>query len=209
MRLILGGLLLMVMTTGWAADSITVKGLFANAALLIIDGEQVLLKKGKSHQGVTLIEATSRDALLEINGQRQRVGLSKQVGGNYQATTSRMVRVARQEGGHHWVRGEINGRSVDFVVDTGASNIAMGASTAKNLGIDYESGERGYVNTANGVSEVRWVTLAKVSVGAITKYNIRAGVSLNDRLPVVLLGNSFLSLVDLRTEEGVLIMEDR
>ena len=43
-----------------SANSVTVKGLFSGAALLIIDGEQVLLKKGKEKFGVKLIDASSK-----------------------------------------------------------------------------------------------------------------------------------------------------
>lgn len=188
---------------------IVVKGLFKNAVLLQVDSEQVLIKTGKTKKGIKLIEATSKDALLEINGRQQRVGLSKQVGGQYQVAESKVVRIARKQGGHHWVRGQINGRNVDFVVDTGASVIAMNLSTAKRLGIDYEQGQPGYSSTANGVKEIRIVTLHKVTVGEITQYNVRASVSLNDALPVTLLGNSFLSRTDMRTEKGVLILETK
>ncbi len=192
-----------------SANSITVKGLFKGAALLIIDGQQVLLKEGKTKEGVKLIQATSRDALLEINGQRQRVGLSKQVGGTYQAAKSKKVRIVSQQGGHHWVRGQINGRSVDFVVDTGASLISMNLSTAKRLGIDYKNGQQGYISTANGVKETRLVTLPKVSIGEIVQYNVKASVSLDDALPVTLLGNSFLSRMNMSVENGVMILESK
>ena len=189
------------------ADSVTVKGLFAGAALLIIDGKQVLLKQGKEKFGVKLINATSKDAVLEVNGKRQRVGLSKQIGGQYKAPEKNVVRLNSQRGGHYWTRGQINGRGVEFLVDTGASLISMNLSMAKRLGIDYEKGERGGVSTANGVVETRLVNLTKVTIGSITQYNVAASVSLNDALPVILLGNSFLSRVNLRTDNGVLVME--
>jgi len=59
------------------------------------------------------------------------------------------------------------------------------------------------------VTEGRMVVLKKVTIGAISRYNISAVVALNDALPVILLGNSFLSGVDMRTENGVLILEQR
>ena len=190
-----------------SANSVTVKGLFSGAALLIIDGEQVLLKKGKEKFGVRLIDASSKEAVLEIDGKRQRVGLSKQVGGQYQTARAKTVRVASKRGGHHWVRGQINGRGVEFLVDTGASLIAMNLSTARRLGIDYEKGVPSRIQTANGTVETRIVNLNKVTIGEITHYNIAASVSLNNALTVTLLGNSFLSKVNLRTDNGILIME--
>ena len=190
-----------------SATSVKVKGLFSGAALLIINGEQVLLKKGKEKFGVTLVAASSKEAVLEIDGKRQRVGLSRQVGGHYKAATTKIVRVPSKRGGHHWVRGQINGRGVEFLVDTGASLIAMNLSMAKRLNIDYESGALSRTQTANGPVEIRVVNLNRVTIGEITYYNIAASVSLNNALTVTLLGNSFLSKVNLSTDNGVLIME--
>jgi aspartyl protease family protein len=190
-----------------SAKTVTVKGLFSGAAILVIDGEQVLLKKGKSKYGVTLVEATSRDAILDINGKRQQVVISKQVGGDYETPTVKTVRIASRQGGHHWVQGRINDYAVDFIVDTGASLVSMNAVTAKRLGINYEKGEPGYMSTANGVTEVSRVILSEVTIGSITHYNIEASVGLDNSLPVTLLGNSFLSKVKMRVENGVMILE--
>ena len=209
MRLFFLICLLVISSPSWSANSVTVKGLFKGAALLIIDGEIVLLKEGKTKYDVTLIQASSKDALLEVNGKRQRVGLSKQVGGSYQESRTKVTRIASQQGGHHWVRGSINDRSVDFLVDTGASLIALNLSTAKRLGIDYQKGESIYMNTANGVAKAKLVTLAKVTVGEITHYNVKASVAMNNALSVTLLGNSFLSRTNMRIENGVLILESR
>jgi aspartyl protease family protein len=206
-RLILLAFIMCFSGSALSANSVTVKGLFSGAALLIIDGEQVLLKKGKEKFGVKLIAATSKEAVLEIDGKRQRLGLSKQVGGQYKKAKSQIVRVTSKRGGHYWVRGQINGRGVEFLVDTGASLIAMNLSTAKRLSIDYEAGTPSRIQTANGIVETRVVNLKKVTVGEITYYNIAASVSLNNALAVTLLGNSFLSKVNLSTDNGILIME--
>ncbi len=117
------------------------------------------------------------------------------------------MRVTSKRGGDYWVRGQINGRGVEFLVDTGASLIAMNLSTAKRLSIDYEAGTPSRIQTANGIVETRVVNLKKVTVGEITYYNIAASVSLNNALAVTLLGNSFLSKVNLSTDNGILIME--
>lgn len=202
-------LFLLLANPTWAANTVTVKGLFKNKALLLIDGDQVMLKQGKTISGVKLIQANSREAVLEINGKRQRVGLSKQVGGSYQEPETKTVRIASKGNGHHWVRGKINGRSVDFVVDTGASHISLNLATATRLGIDYEKGKPGYTNTANGVKEIRVVTLDKVTIGEITVNNVKASVSLDNALSVALLGNSFLSRTNMSIENGVMVLESK
>ncbi|MFT7490777.1 MAG: aspartyl protease family protein [Pseudohongiellaceae bacterium] len=193
--------------TASSANSVTIKGLFNGAALLIIDGQRVLLKKGKEKFGVKLITADSKEAVLEIGGKRQRVRLSNRIGGHYQQTKNKIVRVASKRGGHHWVRGQINGRGVEFLVDTGASLVTMNLATAKRLNIDYEKGTPSRIQTANGLVENRVVNLNKVTIGEITHYNIAASVSLDNALTATLLGNSFLSKINLSTDNGILIME--
>lgn len=208
-RALLFILLLTIFAMAEAQSNITVKGLFKNTVVLLVDGEQVLIKKGQTKQGIRLIESDSKSAIIEVAGERQTVTLSSQVGGSYRAPEKRVVRIASQRGGHHWVTGQINGRNVSFVVDTGASVISMNLSTAKRLGVDYQNGSTAWASTANGVKEVRSVLLDSVTIGSITKNQVAASVHLDDSLPVVLLGNSFLRQVDMRIEAGVMILESR
>lgn len=209
MRLLVCLCLCLWSALGVAADNISVKGLFKNTIVLVIDGRQVLIKKGETKDGVTLIESSSQQAVIDVQGKRQTVTLSSQVGGSYSAPSKSVLRIASQDGGHHWVRGQINGRSVNFVVDTGASVISMNLSTARRLGIDYENGRPSSSVTANGRKETRTVLLDRVTIGPITQYQVLASVHLDDALPVVLLGNSFLSKLNMRIEEGVMILESR
>ncbi|MFT7387191.1 MAG: aspartyl protease family protein [Candidatus Endobugula sp.] len=193
-----------------AAEIIILKGLFGKkSALVTIDGNDHVLTVGKKKKGVLLIGIEGQEAIIQINQQRQRISLSKQVSIGYKQPTIKTVRIASQEGGHYWVAAQINGRTVNVVIDTGATTISMGVSTAKDLGVDYSNGKPVQMSTANGVTEGRMVVLKKVTIGAISRYNISAVVALNDALPVILLGNSFLSGVDMRTENGVLILEQR
>ena len=208
MKLIIAFLLFCLPLLSVASTHVEVKGLLnKKSAILVVNGDQILLKVGKTKHGVKLLSVTSREAVLLIDGQRHRVGLSKKIGGAYKKPTHQVVRIASQEGGHFWVQGQINGRPLRFVVDTGASTIAMNLSMAKRLGVDYKNGQPGLTQTANGPKEVRVVNLSKVTVGSITQYNVAATVSMDDALPVVLLGNSFLSKINMRTESGVLILE--
>jgi aspartyl protease family protein len=200
--------MLMSLQYVYAADTIVLKGLFGKkSALVTIDGDDHVLKIGKQKSGVSLLAIEGQEAVIRANNQTQRISLSKQVALSYKEPAKKTVRLSSQEGGHYWAAAQINGRTVDVVIDTGATSIAMGASAAKLLGINYENGQRIRMSTANGVTEGRQVTLKKVSIGEITQYNVKATVSLNDALSVILLGNSFLSGVDMRTENGVLILE--
>ncbi len=193
-----------------AEEPIQLKGLFGNQAAVILLGDrEKVLKMGEEVSGIRLLEIIDRDAVISVEGKLQRISLSKQVGGTYKKPLINSVRVSSKEGGHYWVEGQINGSGVKFIVDTGATMISMNLSTAKRLRLDYESGQPVNLVTANGTSEARLVTLDKVTVGQITQYNIQATVSLDDALPAILLGNSFLSNLNVQIENGVLIMESK
>lgn len=194
----------------FATAAVELKGLFGKkSALLSIDGKETILKLGKTKSGVTLISVDKQSVILDINGKRQQLGLSRQTTGSYKQPTVRTVRIASGEGGHYWVKGKVNSHSVDFVVDTGATTIAMNLSTAKRLSLNYQAGTPINLSTANGISQAMLVKLKKVTIGEITQYNVNATVSLDDALPFVLLGNSFLGGVDWRRENGVLVLESK
>ncbi|MER0239010.1 TIGR02281 family clan AA aspartic protease [Fulvimarina sp. MAC8] len=101
--------------------------------------------------------------------------------------------VTRGRDGHFHLNGAVDGESVSFMVDTGASMIAMDRPTAESLGIDTDSlSFTDYVQTANGVTRSAPVFLDSVTVGDIERRNIRAAVTDSDGLGTVLLGMSFL-----------------
>jgi aspartyl protease family protein len=96
--------------------------------------------------------------------------------------------------------GEINNRPVRFLIDTGANSVAMSASTARSLDIDFESGKRQIASTANGLVPMYKVELEKVSVGPIDVYNVDCAVITDPGPEDILLGMSFLSAVDMKRE---------
>lgn len=195
----------------FAANNVTLIALPNNSAVLIIDGNEVKLKKGQMSHNVKLIEANQHNALLEINGLRQRIRIMSkiQMGASYQAPTKKKVHIASQQGGHHWVKGKINGLPVNFVVDTGATVVAMNQSTAKQLNINYHDGNTGLSHTANGKVKTKIITLDRVTIGGIVQNNILASVLPDESLSVVLLGNSFLNRVNMKVDNGVMVLEQR
>lgn len=194
--------------TANAVETVYVNGLFGKkAAVLLIDGKQHIVKVGEAVQGVTLKAIENDQALLEFNGVEHRIGMTAKQAGEFKGPVVKEVRLQRQEGGHYWANGSINNRAVRFVVDTGASNITLNLSTAKQLGIDYENGQKALLATANGDVVARILNVDKVTIGSISLYQVKTVVTLDDSLPFPLLGNSFLSQIDMRTEDGVLILE--
>src|SRR5688500_14472438 len=137
-----------------SAQSALLQGMLGSKALLIVDGSAPkTVAPGETHQGVKVLSTAGDQAVVEIQGTRQtlRIGdAPASVGGQGggQARGNRIV-LSASSGGHFMAQGAINGRSVNFMVDTGATSIAMGASEAQRIGLNYQSGKLGYGNTAN------------------------------------------------------------
>ncbi len=111
-------------------------------------------------------------------------------------------------GGHFTTLGAINGRPTQFLVDTGATHVALGRDEAERLGIDWRAGRPGMVRTANGDVTSHTVTLRSVRVGEVEVGQVTATV-LPSPLPLVLLGNSFLSRFQMTRENDVLRLQRR
>ena len=186
------------------------KMLAQGSAVLIIDGTQRMLREGKrSPEGVLLVSADGKQAVLEFEGKRKTIILSRSIGSKFEKASKTEIRIASGRGGHHYTKGLINGMPVDFVVDTGASSIAMNRLVAEQLGIDYRAGIPITVSTANGNAKAFRVVLPSVSVGNIVVHQVDAAVSTTDSPSIVLLGNSYLSKVDLKIDEGVLVLSEK
>jgi len=95
-----------------------------------------------------------------------------------------------------------------FMVDTGATYVAMNAADAKRAGIDYRAGQQIVMNTANGQSLAWLVTLDRISFGGIDMHGVQASVH-ESGLAVALLGMSFMNRLDMRREAGDLLLSKR
>ena len=116
-----------------------------------------------------------------------------------------MVVLEQDRNGHYLAEGQINGRSVTFLVDTGATDVALPESTARALGLDF--GPRVQVMTAAGPANA-WVTrLNEVTVGGIRRKNVRATIT-DGEFNGILLGMSFLKYYDLQQQDGRLVIRE-
>jgi aspartyl protease family protein len=123
-------------------------------------------------------------------------------------SNSRTVTLTPGNDGHFRTDARMDGRRLELVVDTGASQIALRASDAARLGI--HPTPRDYnvkVATANGVTRAAPVELRMVEIGNIVVRDVRALVLPDEALGVNLLGMSFLSRVRWTHERGRLILE--
>lgn len=211
MRYPLMVLLLLLSLPALAVEQVSVVGLFSGRAVLEIDGARRVLKVGEtSPEGVKLLAADSESALLEIDGREQRMALGGHISGRYQAPPRAEVHVWPDTRGMYRMPGSINGQTVDFLVDTGATHIAMNSAQARRLGIDYRvRGERGMASTASDVVPVFRVTLDRVQLGGITLRQVTAVVFEGTQPPDVLLGQSFLNRLEMRRENEAMVLKEK
>lgn len=210
-ELLLAGLLLLP-SLAVSAPMVQVVGLFPGAAVLNVDGQRKLVKVGQAGPGgVEVVSADSRGAVLRVGGVERSYGLSREYSGaGYAAPEKTQLSVAKGVGGHYWIAGSINGQPVQFLVDTGATSVAINENQARRLGIDYRAaGQPLLVNTASGTAKAWRVRLNSVKVGSIDVLGVEA-VVLEGELPSeALLGMSFLGRVSWREDQGVLRLESK
>lgn len=191
-----------------AGRQIVVLGLFPNKALVEVDGSRRVIKVGEPlRDGLLLVSADSREAVIEVDGQRNTYTLGGRIGGQFAAPQVKEAQILRDTAGSYRTVGSINGRTVSFVVDTGASAIAMNEQQARRLGLSYRlDGAKARVNTASGVAGGYALELDRVQVGELTLRNVPALVIRGDSPREVLLGMSFLKRVEMRNEGNMLVL---
>jgi aspartyl protease family protein len=194
------------------AQTVSMSGRLGDKALLMIDGSPRTLAVGATVQGVKLVSVNADGSVVELQGRRfavplggTQVNLGGAAGG--EGGGSRIVMTAGP-GGHFMTGGAINGRAVEFLVDTGATTISLSQAEADRIGLKYQNGRRGFASTANGQVPVHYVNLTSVRAGEVTVYNVDALV-IPAQMPYVLLGNSFLTRFQMKRENDVMTLERR
>jgi aspartyl protease family protein len=195
------------------SQSVTLTGMVGSKALVIVDGSAPkIVAAGESFNGVKVVSTQGDTAVLMVGGKRlnMRVGdapasVGEQVGSR--SSGSKIVLTAG-DGGHFLTAGSINGKSVQFMVDTGATAVAMGAAEAKRMGIDYTAGKPVRMSTANGQALGYLLTLNSIRIGDVEVQNVEAIVS-PQAMPFVLLGNSFLTRFSMRRDNDQMVLERR
>ena len=180
-----------------AAPRVQVVGLFPGAAVLNVDGQRKLVRVGQVGPG-------------GVDGIERNYGLSRELSSGFAEPDRRQLSIAQGQGGHYWIAGSVNGQPVQFLVDTGATSVAINEIQARRLGIDYRvDGRQIVVGTASGTAKAWRVNLNSVKVGAIDVLGVEAVVVEGSSPTDALLGMSFLSRVSWREDQGVLKLESK
>ena len=194
------------------AQTVGLAGMLGGKALLIVDGAAPKsVAAGESYKGVKVLSTDGDNAKIEAAGRQftLRVGdAPASVGGGGGDAGGNKVVLTAGSGGHFFSTGQINGRSVQFVVDTGATTIALSTVDAQRIGLNYQSGAPIQMSTANGVIPGWRLKLASVRLGDVVVYDVDSIVS-SGSMPFVLLGNSFLSRFQMTRTNDQMTLEKR
>jgi aspartyl protease family protein len=205
-----GCLFLMMQLPAWG-QSVALTGVMGQRALLVIDGgAPAVLAPGETRMGVTLISVTGDLAVIETDGRLQKMKVGDVPVSMASAAGADGTRVVLPAGpgGHFISSGRINGSSVRFLVDTGATVVSMSAQEADRIGLQYRSGTPLQLNTANGAVQGFQIHLTSVGLGGVEVYNVPAIVTASP-MPFILLGNSFLTHFQLKRENDSLTLDKR
>lgn len=193
-------------------QAVALQGMLGNKALLIVDGSHPkTVAPGESHMGVKVVSTSGDQAVVEVGGKRHtlRVGDAPAAVGGMgpgPGQGSRIVLTA-DSGGHFLSQGSINGRSVHFMVDTGATVVGMSQQAAERAGVDFRTGRPIQMSTANGIVQ-GWLLKTTVRVGDVEVHQVDTVVT-PASMPYVLLGNSFLSRFQMKRDNDQMVLERR
>lgn len=198
------------------AQSVALSGVLGSKALLVIDGGTPrALAAGESLQDVRVLQVSGDTAEVEIKGRRQTLRLGEapiSLGGRGAAAgdpaLGRRVVLKADNRGHFIERGQINGKTMVYMVDTGASSVAIGRSDAERMGLPFLKGQPVMMRTANGDAQGWSLRLDSVRVGDVEVFGVDAVVA-PLAMPYVLLGNSFLAHVQMTRQGSEMVLERR
>ena len=196
----------------FAETRLNVVGLFSGKALVSINGgSPQSIGAGQTKNGVKLIAADSESATFMVEGKRQtlKMGQAASVAGSAGPATNDPVSLYADQAGHFLGNLTINGASLKYLVDTGASTVALNSGDAKFAKIDYEKGEKGFSSTANGVVQVYRVKLNTLKIGTIVLNNVEASVIEGGSPPFVLLGMSALNHLDMKRDNSIMTLSKK
>lgn len=203
-------LLLFVSPAIYAVESLHVVGLFPGKVVLMIDGKQTIIQQGTELEGVRYIKPVGEDVVLEIDGKQKTYKMGMAVSTNFIAPEVKRKTIYANQRGMFLSVGSINGQAIRFLVDTGATTIAMSSVQAKKLNIKYRlDGKQTTARTASGIAKAYRVNLKSVKVGGILQKNV-VGLVIDGAFPKeILLGMSFLNRLKVEKTGNVMTLESR
>ena len=192
-----------------AAQEVGLAGVMGSRAMLMVDGgEPQAVAVGQSLAGVKVISVQGDQVVVEIGGRKRPLRIGQHAIGAVPADGSGTIVMTADNQGHFYVTGSVNGATVRFLVDTGATMVSLGASDARRIGLDFNRGQKGMTQTANGQSVVSKVQLDTVRIGDVTLHNVDALIHQTE-MPMALLGMSFLNRMEMQRDGSTMTLRKR
>jgi aspartyl protease family protein len=191
------------------AQDVGLAGVMGSKAMLMINGsEPQSVAVGQSLDGVKVVSVQGDQVVVEIGGRKRPLRVGQHAIGAAAADGSGKVIMTADNQGHFYTTGTVNGVSVRFLVDTGATMISLGASDARRIGLDFNRGQKGMTQTANGQSVVSKIQLDTVRIGDVTLHNVDALIHQTE-MPMALLGMSFLNRMEMQRDGSTMSLKKR
>ncbi len=195
------------------ASAPEVQAILGSKVVVQYEGSRLTLAMGEQRGGVKLISIHDDRVTLEVAGEQghYRLGERRSMSTKFTSPEPAVLRLNADRLGMYQTQGSVNGVSINFLVDTGATTIAMNSRDARRLGIDFRrSGQQVMLTTASKREMGYRVMLNKVQVGSIVIYDVMAVVLDNKHFPQkALLGMSFLNRVDMTSSGNSLLLKKR
>ncbi len=202
-------LMLGLIAGGAAAQDVGLAGIMGSKAMLMINGsEPQSVAVGQSLDGVKVLSVQGDQVVVEIGGKKRPLRVGQHAIGAAAADGSGKVIMTADNQGHFYTTGTVNGVSVRFLVDTGATMISLGANDARRIGLDFNRGQKGMTQTANGQSVVSKIQLDTVRIGDVTLHNVDALIHQTE-MPMALLGMSFLNRMEMQRDGSTMTLKKR
>ena len=202
----------LLIATGASAQSVALAGMLGSKALMVVNGTAPkAVAPGETHEGVKVISTRGDLAIVEQDSKRStlRVGEAPvNMGASKGGGKGNRIVLVAGTGGHFLTAGQINGKAVQFMVDTGATSVAMGAQDAERTGINFKTGQPVMMSTANGNVQGYRIKLDSVRVGDVEVFGVDAVVT-PQPMPYMLLGNSFLTRFQMLRENDQMTLTKR
>lgn len=191
------------------AQEVGLAGIMGSKAMLMINGsEPQAVPVGQTLDGVKVLSVQGDQVMIEIGGKKRPLHVGQYAVGAANGDGSGKIIMTADGQGHFYTTGTINGTSVRFLVDTGATMISLGMNDARRIGMDFNRGEKALTNTANGQAVVSKVQLDTVRIGDVTLHNVGALIHQTD-MPTALLGMSFLNRMEMQRDGSTMTLKKR
>lgn len=194
------------------ATDVNVVALTAGMAVVVIDGGKPrTLKAGDvTPEKIRLISATSEAAVFEIAGKRQTLGMGQSISVGGASSAGQRASIVGDLKGHFFTMAAVNGVSIRFLIDTGATLVTISSADARRAGVNYLTGQRVVMQTASGIAPGYRVKFDTVRLGEIVLNNVDGIVVEGNALGnAALLGMSFLNRTEMKRESDTMTLTRR